>query len=139
VTVLSPFLDPGRLDRAVFARLAGIAAAEPAFEVVFMAVRRWSPSEQGPGVVWLQPDPAAPFERLTRAVWAAFPEYPPYGRDDGDLEPHLTIAIDDPARHDTVEVEAGAFVPLIRRAGAIDLLVEGRDGRYRRRRRFPLG
>jgi hypothetical protein len=32
----------------------------------------------GQEVVWLVPQPAGPFRALTRAVAAAFPDYPPY-------------------------------------------------------------
>jgi hypothetical protein len=139
VTILSPLLDSARLDRSVGARLAAIVAGEPAFDVELAAVRRWEASDIGPGVVWLEPRPSAPFVRLTRAVWAAFPESPPYGREDDELEAHLTIAIDDLARFDSVAAEALRFVPFRRRASSVSLLVEGVNGRYRTRRRFPLG
>jgi hypothetical protein len=102
-------------------------------------VRRWPPSAYGPGVVWLEPEPSAPFVALTRSVWAAFPDHPPYGRKDDDLEAHLTIAIDDQARFDAVEADAGRLVPFRRRATVVALLVEGPDGRWRTRRRFALG
>jgi len=138
VTVLSPFLDPERLDRAVLATLSRIAASEPAFDVLFGAVRRWPPSGVGPGVVWLAPDPAEPFVRLTRAVWSAFPECPPYGREDDDLEPHLTIAIDAPERFDAAAAAAESFLPFRRPASSMNLLVERPDGRFRTRARFPL-
>jgi 2'-5' RNA ligase superfamily len=139
VTILSPFLDSDRLDAAVRDRLAAICAHERAFEVELIAVRRWEASDIGPGVVWLQPSPAEPFVRLTRAVWAAFPECPPYGREDHELEAHLTIAIDDPTHFNAVESEAAALLPVRRAAHSVSLLVEGADGRYRTRRRFPLG
>ncbi len=43
-------------------------------------------------VLWLAPKPAEPFRLLTAAVWAAFPDYPPYGGAfDGSI-PHLTVA-----------------------------------------------
>ena len=139
VTILSPFLGDERLDPRVYDRLAGICASEPAFDVELVAVRRWVASDIGPGVVWLEPAPAEPFVRLTRAIWAAFPDCPPYGREDDDLEAHLTIAIDDPGRFGAVEGEAARFVPFRRRARSVSLLVQGDDGRYRTRRRFPLG
>jgi 2'-5' RNA ligase len=138
VTILSPFLEPERINSAVLDTLAAIAGAELAFDTWFTVVRRWPPSEIGPGVVWLEPDPAAPFLRLTRAVWAAFPDHPPYGREDDDLEAHLTIAIDDPDRFDAVEAATATFLPFRRRASSVDLLVEGRGGGYRTRRRFRL-
>ena len=139
VTILSPFVDVGDLDRGVTARAGEIVAGVPAFEVSFDAVRRWPPSALGPGVVWLEPTPSAPFVTLTLAIWAAFPDYPPYGRPDDELEAHLTIAIDDPARFDAAEAEAARLVPFQRRATTVALLVEGHDSRWRIRRLLPLG
>ena len=139
VTILSPFLDTARLDAGVLATLTLIAAAQPPFEVRFARVRRWPGSEIGPGVVWLEPEPASPFVALTRAVWAAFPDCPPYGRPDGELEAHLTIAIDDPARFDEVEEAALPLLPFQCSAAWMSLLVEDDDGPYRTRRRLRLG
>jgi 2'-5' RNA ligase len=42
-------------------------------------------------VLWLEPEPAAPFRALTAAVLNAFPEYPPYGGIHDDVIPHLTV------------------------------------------------
>jgi hypothetical protein len=139
VTILAPFFDVEGLDRGVIARVGEIVAGVPAFDVGFEAVRRWPASELGTGVVWLEPAPAEPFVALTRAIWAAFPDYPPYGRRDDELEAHLTIAIDVPARFDAAEAEACWLVPFRRRATTVALVVEGRDGRWRTRRRFALG
>ncbi|TAK00595.1 MAG: 2'-5' RNA ligase family protein [Chloroflexota bacterium] len=139
VTILSPFVDSARLDRRVVARIGEIVARVPAFDVELAAVRRWPASDLGPGVVWLEPRPGQPFVALTRAIWAAFPDHPPYGREDDELEAHLTLAIDDPARFDAVEAEAWRLVPFHRRVTIVALLVEDLDGRWRTRRRFPLG
>lgn len=139
VTILSPFVEVEEIDGAVVARVAEIVAGMPAFDVSFGAVRRWPRSELGPGVVWLEPTPSAPFVALTRAIWAAFPDHPPYGREDDELEAHLTIAIDDPAHFDAVEAESARLLPFRRRATAMALLVEGPDGHWRTRRRFGLG
>ena len=54
-------------------KIEQIVAAEPVFAFQLTAVRRF------PNVVWLEPEPAEPFQRLTRALAAAFPDYPPYG------------------------------------------------------------
>ena len=121
------------------AKVAETVASVQAFDVAFDAVRRWPPSDYGPGVVWLEPTPGEPFVTLTLAIWAAFPDYPPYGRPDDELEAHLTIAVDDPAHFDAVEIEASRLVPFRRRATTVALLVEGPDGRWRTRRRSPLG
>lgn len=145
VTILSPFLDsshPGMASRSrgqALATVAGIVAGMTEFEVSFKRVMRWAPSDYGPGVVWLQPDPADPFVNLTRAIWRAFPEAPPYGRLDDGLEAHLTIAIDDPARFDRAAVEASAHVPFVRQIASASLVAEGESGEWRTVRRFRFG
>ena len=139
VTILSPFIAADRLDRHTSAVIGEIVARASAFDVELAHVRRWPPSEDGPGVVWLAPEPAEPFVALTRAIWAAYPEWPPYGREDADLEAHLTIAIDNPSRFDAVEAEAARFLSFRRRVNGVALIVEGPDGRWRTRRRFALG
>jgi 2'-5' RNA ligase len=139
VTILSPFVPVATLDRGVSATVGEIVARTKAFDVAFTRVRRWAPSDHGPGVVWLEPEPAEPFEALTRAIWAEFPEQPPYGREDDDLEAHLTLAIDDPARFDAAEAEAREHLPFRRHVNVAALLVEGPDGRWRTRRRYSLG
>ncbi|MEO8461823.1 MAG: 2'-5' RNA ligase family protein, partial [Chloroflexota bacterium] len=96
-------------------------------------------SDLGHGVVWLQPDPGEPFRALTRAIWAAFPEAPPYGSPDIDLEPHLTIASDDPAHFDDVESASAVHVPFRRLVTDVILIVEGPQGRWRTEHRFRLG
>ena len=139
VTILSPFIEAGALDRRVSATVGEIVARTKAFDVAFNSVRRWPPSDYGPGVVWLEPEPAEPFVTLTRALWAEFPDYPPYGGDDDELEAHLTIAIDDPSRFAAVEEEARWLVPFRRHVNIVALLIEGPDGRWRTRRRYSLG
>jgi hypothetical protein len=139
VTILSPFVPAAALDRRVSATVGEIVSRTKAFDVAFENVRRWPPSDLGPGVVWLEPEPAQPFVALTRAIWAEFPERPPYGRADDAAQAHLTIAADDPARFDAVEAEAWRLVPFRRHVNTVALLIEGPDGRYRTRRRFSLG
>jgi 2'-5' RNA ligase len=139
VTILSPFVEAAALDRRVSATVGEIVARTKAFDVEFANVRRWPPSDSGPGVVWLEPAPAEPFVALTRAIWAAFPDYPPYERSDHQLEAHLTLAIDDPRRFDAVEEAAAEFLPFRRHVNTVAMLIERPDRRYRTRRRFSLG
>jgi 2'-5' RNA ligase len=139
VTILFPFVPPRSVDGDVLLRVAAIAAAVPAFDVAFGEVRRWEPSDAAPdGVVWLAPEPAAPFIALTAAIFAAFPEHPPYGGIHEETIPHLTLAADDRAHMGAVVAEARRHVPFRRRASAAVLIVEGDDGRWRTRRRFAL-
>jgi 2'-5' RNA ligase len=86
VTVVFPFVRYAELDEDVLNRLAEALQPVGAFTCVFARVE-WF----GDQVVWLAPEPDAPFRQLTRVVWDAFPEYPPYRGAHLDVVPHLTI------------------------------------------------
>jgi len=86
VTVLFPFLDPDAIDRSVREALALIAARAQPFDVRFERVGRF------PEVVWLAPDPVAPFAALTAAIAARWPDHPPYGGAFETVIHHLTVA-----------------------------------------------
>jgi 2'-5' RNA ligase len=90
VTLLYPFMPIDALTPNVRGTIERIVAARPAFRVEFNAVARW------PNVVYLPPQPAEPFRRLTLALAAAFPDYPPYQGAHPEIVPHLTVAQDVP-------------------------------------------
>ncbi len=107
VTLIYPFLPPSELNDDVRRRVEEIVAAEPSFPFVLASVGRW------PDVVYLAPQPEDPFRRLTSALAAAFPEYPPYGGAFEDVIPHLTVASDVPTEyHDAAEHALPAFLPI---------------------------
>ena len=140
VTLLFPFVPVASLGADAIAGAAAVVAAQPAFDVVLREVRRWDPGGGAPeGVIWLDPEPAEPFVRLTMALARAFPDHQPYGGIHDTIVPHLTIASDDRRRLGAVEAEAVRSLPLRRRVSAAALIVEGADGRWRTRRRLPLG
>ena len=86
ITVLYPFVEPSALDGRVITALDTIFGSATEFDCQFTNVR-WFDSD----VLWLQPEPAAPFRALTAAVTDAFPEYPPYRGIHDDVIPHLTV------------------------------------------------
>jgi hypothetical protein len=86
VTVVYPFLPPQRVDDDALRRLAAAVGTVAAFTCT-LARTDWF----GEDAVWLAPEPDAPFRALTRAVWDAFPECPPYGGVHGEPTPHLTL------------------------------------------------
>jgi 2'-5' RNA ligase len=90
ITLLYPFMAPELLKDDVRRRLEEIVAGEPAFPFELTSVERW------PNVVYLAPEPDEPFRRLTRALAAAFPDYPPYEGAHDEIVPHLTVAQDVP-------------------------------------------
>ena len=86
LSVVYPFVPPEDVDDRVLAGLAAAIGTVPAFDCVFPRTD-WF----GPDVLWLAPEPDAPFRELTRAVVTAFPAHLPYGGIHGDSVPHLTV------------------------------------------------
>jgi 2'-5' RNA ligase len=86
LSVVYPFVPPADVDEHVLARLAAAVGTVPAFDCVF-ARTDWF----GDDVLWLAPEPDAPFRALIRAVVAAFPAHLPYGGIHRDSVPHLTV------------------------------------------------
>jgi 2'-5' RNA ligase superfamily len=131
VTVLYPFAPEPDLDavRALAAR------AEP-FRFTLRAVREWPD-----GVVYLEPDPAAPFIGLTRALVERFPDHQPY---EGafpvdEVVPHLTVVhTDDGAVRADAAASVAESLPIRCDANEIWLMHEV-NGRWQRHTPFRLG
>jgi 2'-5' RNA ligase len=133
VTLLFPFMPVALLRPAVRRELASIAARVEPFEVCFTGVGRF------PGIVYLVPEPAAPFAALTAAIVAKFPHYPPYEGAFDTVVPHLTLVESPTARHDAIAEAARRHLPFAHRVTSIEVLVERGDGRWHSRWRLPLG
>lgn len=128
VTVLYPFLPEEEVTAPIRDRLSRLFAAHPAFETRFKAPGRFQ------SVVYLAPDPAAPFRTLTDAVARAFPDHPPYGGAYDETVPHLTLAQGDDLPASDLPVPA---LPLAARAEAVSHLAL-REGRWYEFARYPL-
>lgn len=140
VTLLYPFVPPGAITAGVLAAVAGVIAMAQSLDIRFRTVRRWAPGGgASEGVVWLDPEPSAPLVELIGALSKAFPDYPPYGGMHDTVVPHVSLAAIDRRHQAAAEAEARRWLPFRRRVGAATLIVEGRDGRWRTRRRFPFG
>jgi hypothetical protein len=136
LTVLYPFHPPA-LAPAVTARLAALFAEFAPFDYSLIELRRF------PGVLYLAPEPAAPFRALTRRVNEFFPDFPPYGGKFADIIPHLTLAqLEDPDRLETVAAHfhaaCGPRLPLRLRAEAVALM-DNDQGDWRVCATFRLG
>jgi 2'-5' RNA ligase len=90
VTLIYPFMPVDMLKDDVRRQVEQIIASEAAFPFTLASIGRW------PNVVYLAPEPIAPFRRLTQALADAYPDYPPYSGVHEDVVPHLTIAQDVP-------------------------------------------
>lgn len=133
VTVLYPFLPLEQVTGDVVTRLAEIVAAEPVFDVTFAAFGRF------PGaVLWLDPEPADPFRRLTHAIWAAWPQAPPYGGAYDGVVPHLTVAEhDDETLLAEITADVTPRLPVRMTVARAQLLAVG-DGAWTTQATFPL-
>jgi hypothetical protein len=126
VTLLAPC--PGD-EAGIGAVLDGTAA----FDVEFRELRRF---REVP-TLYLAPDPAEPFVRLTRALVERFPAWLPYGGIHGDtVIPHLTVT--QGAAEDAAEAAVAEALPLRGRAREVILLAEVAPGRFETATRFPF-
>lgn len=138
VTVLYPFVPPSRLDDDVMGQVATAVRSVPAFACVFGECR-WFDED----VLWLAPEPAAPFLALTRAITEAFPEHPPYGGAYEDLSPHLTVGHRPRASREALgaaEASLAHAIPVRAEVDRVSLLAGPPEpGAWRVLREFPLG
>jgi hypothetical protein len=132
VTILYPWLPAPALTNGARAALDSIVGETRAFAVRFAEARRW------PGIVYLAPEPTAPFKDLIERVVVQFPEFPPYAGTVDDVIPHLTLVENADAFLDEIAAEAARHLPIARTVRAIEVIVEGADGRWRPRWRLPL-
>jgi hypothetical protein len=134
VTLLIPFADSESLPLdEVRAVLRGF---EP-FEFELTEPRRFEP-RSGP-ILWLAPEPAAPFVAVTEALVRAFPAYRPYGGAFDEIVPHLSVAVSRDARVlDRIESELAPALPIAAKADAATI-VQRRSGRWEPHTTIPLG
>ncbi len=133
VTVLYPFRSV--IDDIASDAVAEIAASVPAFDVVFATLGRF-PGE----VVYLVPEPAEPFRRLTAATAASFSDCPPYGGAIRDPVPHLTVA--DGVDATTAAVLDSALrpgLPIATDVERLTLIAQDPTGHWIVDRHWPLG
>ena len=138
VTVLYPFVHPSSIDADVVRRLGAAVAAVPVFDCTFSRCG-WFDDD----VLWLAPEPAAPFAELTTAVWEAFPDHPPYAGAHPDVVPHLTVGQRPEASLEelvAVEAQVAPLLPVTTTAARVHLLAGSTaPGSWRVLRECPLG
>jgi 2'-5' RNA ligase len=133
ITALYPFLPEERLTGAVLEQLREMCAAVAALQVAFRSVGRF------PGVLYLEPEPAAELRELTGAIAERWPEAPPYGGMFDKVVPHLTVA--QGAGDDVLaEIESDLWsrLPVSTRLTEACLYVFAGE-RWQQRARLPFG
>jgi len=132
LTIMFPFLEPAAVSDEALRALDSLFAAEPAFDYMLVAVREFRDG----GVIYLAPEPAEPFVRLTELVAARF-GVKPYAGAYIDAVPHLTVGEGLPPNER--ERAAGALhraLPLPAHASQAWLMVGRTDRTWTRRHVF---
>ncbi len=88
VTVLYPFVPPRRIRQSHCEQLEAIAARTAPFTLELAELDHFEL------ITVLTLNPEEPLRRLTTAVVDSWPEHPPYGDDELDVPPHLTLGYD---------------------------------------------
>ena len=122
VTLLYP--APGDVDA-----IAEVLVAFVAFDVVFARLDRF------PGTLWLAPEPAEPFQRVTEALVRRFPEQRPYDGAFAEIVPHLTVA---QSRFDEAVSSVEPSLPLRSRAKRAVLLEQAQPDQWHEVAAFAL-
>jgi 2'-5' RNA ligase len=132
VTVLYPFLPEPDIDGGVLDALRSVFASTAPFD---LQVRR---AARFPATIYLDPEPAEPFRRLTAALVERWPDRQPYGGAFDEVTPHITIADDVGAEiMDHIEPLVVPHLPLRTRLTHAQLFAF--DGRtWRPREGFPF-
>lgn len=135
VTLVFPFVPAEKIDAALLEALRDLFGRFPGFTFELHELRRF------PQVLYLAPEPPAPFVRLTEAIVSSYPDYPPYGGAFDAIVPHLSVAEGDTALLDEVERDVRRSLPLRAEAREVTVLeeVEPDMARWVARARLPLG
>jgi 2'-5' RNA ligase len=134
LTMLYPFVDPGRLRADVRRRLAAMAAMTPSFEYQLAGPASW------PNATYVAVDPTAPFVALQGRLAEAFPAFPIYGTDPGfEFVPHVTIAEGPPAGDPAIlDDPAWRSLPRTGRVASIEVIARLPGAPWRTIWRLPL-
>lgn len=133
ITLLAPFAPEDQLGDGLDGELTSVFAAAEPFAFTLAEVRVF-PS----GLAYLHPEPAKGFARLTSALAARYPAYPPYG---GRWEPvpHLSLCAVGPGRDlEVVRRELEHLLPVRAEAREVRLVSYAQNA-TRTVRTYPLG
>lgn len=136
LTLLYPWIPADEVTQADLDRLRSFFAGRRPLQFDLTRVAEF------PGVVvYAVPEPDDELRATMRALWAFYPEYPPYGRVGNQPAPHATLGRIDgpyPITRATAEERVEGFLPVhcdVRRA---TLMEESEPDRWRVREVFPL-
>jgi 2'-5' RNA ligase len=137
VTLLYPFVDDGILRDSHVRAVAEIVGARPAFDFTLDRFGEFPGGDGAPAVLYIAPEPEAPFRALTEALVEAFPEHPLYDGAFAEVVPHLTVAWNHDAPMDEIRADVAGALPIAARAGEAWLMRF--EGHWQTHARAPLG
>ncbi|HXH87941.1 MAG TPA: 2'-5' RNA ligase family protein [Gaiellaceae bacterium] len=137
LTLLYPFVPRVELDDAALAALHRFFEGRPppvfALTRVDLLAGTW---------VYAVPEPADSLELLLEALWARYPQLPPYAGEIADPVPHATLARVDPAEADAtlrgIDARVAPLLPVACAPRAASLLEELTDGTWRELASLPF-
>jgi len=139
VTLLYPFVPATALGDAESVALREFFASRPGFSFEIGRVAQW----EGGGAVYGVPEPDDELRATMRALWARYPQYPPYGEPGGDPPPHASLTLDggpDPnTLRERVEQRLAPLLPVPFTIREATLMEEYEPDRYRVRGTFRFG
>jgi 2'-5' RNA ligase len=135
VTLLYPFAPRGELTDELLSETGAFFAGRRPFEFELTHIATW------PRVVYAVPEPDDELRDLMHALFARFPQWPPYGGIHDEVVPHATLGeeVDAAAVCDEIEHRVAPLLPRRCQARDVALLEEFEPERWRERERFPLG
>jgi hypothetical protein len=137
ITLLYPWLPAAALTKADLERLRAFFAERPPLAFALTRVAEF------PGVVaYAVPEPDDGLRETMRALWASYPQCPPYGRPGSEPPPHATLTRYANPINATFELAKARVEPLL----PVDCVVseailqeEYELDRMRVRETFPFG
>ncbi|MBA2463415.1 MAG: 2'-5' RNA ligase family protein [Nocardioidaceae bacterium] len=133
ITLLGPFMSMDSLTEGVLDELGAFFADVTPFTFTLTGVHQFPG-----GGIYLAPEPAQPFRRLTLALFDRFPEHPPYGGAFDDVVPHLSLPLPDGGNDWSLPADLGVRLPLRVHAREASLYWS-EEGASRTLATFPFG
>jgi 2'-5' RNA ligase len=134
ITLLFPFAPREELTDELVADVRSFFAAQSPLELTLERVAAF------PRDVYVVPEPDDALRELMQALFARYPQWPPYGRIHNDVVPHATLGedLDAQAAYGEIARRAASHLPHRCQARDVSLLEEYEPERWRERERFPL-
>jgi len=137
LTLLYPWIPAESVTQADMERSRAFFASRPPLEFELTRLDQF-PNK----VVYAAPEPEDELRATMRALWALYPEYPPYGEPGGDPPPHCTLGRlegDYAITFEQVAARVEPLLPVSCVAEAAALMEEYEIDRCRIRETFPFG